>query len=202
MLASATVCKTNPGVEEMDVQLSRKNMSDDEDRALIAAMAENADMAAFEALYGSYRKRLGSFLFRIVKDPAVNEETFNDVMLAVWRKCGDFNGQSKVSTWIFAIAYRQCLKALKKQKPTVDLEEVELVADDRFQHVEKQQLVARAMESLSAEHRLVIELAYYHGSKYQEIAEIAGSSEATIKTRMFYARKKLKESIDRLAQGA
>src|SRR5208282_4557304 len=72
------------------------------------------DRAAFESLYRCYFPRLTRFLGRVLQRPHTVEEVLNDAMLVVWRKAASFNGQSRISTWIFAIAYRRALKAIKR----------------------------------------------------------------------------------------
>ena len=74
------------------------------------------DQYAFEVLYRIYYRRLTRFLDRITRRPQANEEVLDDTMFAVWRKAATFNGTSQVSTWIFAIAYRMALKALKRDR--------------------------------------------------------------------------------------
>lgn len=168
------------------------------DRELIARIAVDRDMDAFEQLYESYRVRLGPFLFRIVRDAAANEETFNDVMLTVWKKADQYQGESQVSTWIYAIAYRQCLKCLRgkrHEKNTVELPE-NLYAD--VPSTDNKELVAKALTQLSEDHRMAIELSYFWGSTYQEIADIAGCPESTVKTRVFHARQKLKLILNQM----
>ncbi len=175
---------------------------DGDDRSLIRRIAEGRDVDAFERLYHTYRKRLGPFTFRIVRDAAANEEVFNDVMLTVWRKSHTYNGQSKVSTWIFSIAYRQCLKALRGRSKLADEAEVPEASIDERPALEQSDLVSHALTRLSPEHRLVIELSYFQGNNYREIAAIADCPENTVKTRVFHARRRLKEIVAELGEPA
>ncbi len=165
---------------------------------LLTRIALQRDAGALERLYQVYRPRLGAFLFRLVQDEALCEEIFNDVMLAVWRQAGDFNGKSKVSTWVFAIAYRQGLSRLRSRREFTELDEDMPEGRERQEEFERQQLLGKAILALSPEHRLAIELAYYQGLNYREISEIAGCPENTVKTRIFNARRKLREQIDRI----
>ncbi len=166
--------------------------TDNDERSLIARIADARDTAAFERLYHDYRRRLGPFVYRMIRDASANDEVFNDVMLAVWRNAASFTGKSKVSTWVFGIAYRQCLKHLRGRRSTVELDESMHDSVDDRQSIEQQDLVLHAIAGLSPEQRLVIELSYFQGNTYSEIAEIAGCPENTIKTRVFQARSRLK----------
>ncbi len=174
--------------------------TDSEDRSLIRRIAASRDSIAFERLYHDYRKRLGPFMYRIVQDQGANEEVFNDVMLTVWRKADSYNGTSKVSTWIFSIAYRQCLKCLRGRSANVPLDDRDAQGVDEHPRLERRDLVRHALGRLSPEHRLVIELSYFQGNNYQEIAAIADCPENTVKTRMFYARRRLKEIMADLGE--
>ena len=177
-----------------------KTATDDDDRALMQRIAAARDTGAFERLYHDYRRRLGPFMYRVVSDPAVNEEAFNDVMLTVWSKASAYNGASKVFTWIFAIAYRQCLKALRTARRHGSGEELPSDIAAEGDNPDDRDLVAKALSLLSAEHRLVIELSYFTGHTYQEIAEIADCPENTVKTRVFHARRRLKRIMSELGE--
>ena len=162
------------------------------------ARIAGGDQHAFEVLYRIYYRRLARFLERVTRRPHAIEEILDDTMLAVWRKADTFNGSSQVSTWIFAIAYRMALKSFKRDRNWVrnlfdDREETsapspeaELIAGQARSRIQ------RLLADLSPEQRAVVELTYYHGCAYKEIAEIVGCPVDTVKTRMFYARRKLK----------
>ena len=84
------------------------------DEAALLRRSAAKDRAAFDLLYRAYHRRLTRFLEQVTHRPHVTEEVLNDTMLVVWRKAHTFDGSSRVSTWIFAIAYRKALKALKR----------------------------------------------------------------------------------------
>lgn len=174
--------------------------TDEEDRSLIGRIAAARDVAAFEALYESYRRRLGPFMFRIVRDSAANEEAFNDVMLTVWQKASSYNGQSRVSTWIFGIAYRHCLKCLRGMQKGGETTTLPEDLPSRDGRLDERDLVAHALTRLTDEHRMVIELSYFQGHTYQEIAAIADCPENTVKTRVFHARRRLKTIMSELGE--
>lgn len=176
---------------------------DGADRALVRAIADRADVGAFEQLYQGYRHRLGPFMYRFVRDTFAHEEAFNDVMMTVWRKAASYNGTSKVSTWIFSIAYRHCLKALqRRQHEPLQQDEDTFPAPDERGVIEQREVIDRALEGLSAEHRLVVELAYFGGHNYREISEIVDCPENTVKTRIFHARRKLRTLMLALGETA
>lgn len=162
------------------------------------------DRAAFELLYHVYYPRLFSYLFRTLRRIELVEETVNDVMLAVWHSAASFREESLVSTWILGIAYRQSLKALRRTatQPTLvspsSLENVADIGEDTARKARELHLaLSAALEQLSPEHRAVVELTYYYGYSYREIAAIVLCSENTVKSRMFYARRRLRDLLER-----
>jgi RNA polymerase sigma-70 factor (ECF subfamily) len=167
---------------------------------LVGAVAAG-ERHAFEALYRAYHPRLTRFLDRMTRRPALVEEVLDDTMLVVWRRADRYNGRSKVSTWIFAIAYRTALKALQRLDEAIDDEQAEARAAPEpgpEQQLGAQQLRAlllRALEALSAPQRAVVELTYFHGAGYREIADIVDCPVDTVKTRMFHARRRLKAQL-------
>jgi RNA polymerase sigma-70 factor (ECF subfamily) len=173
---------------------------DDEDMRLIARIRAK-DMAAFEALYRGYHVRLSRFLLRLVNRPTLVEEVLNDTLMVVWDKADSFNGASKLSTWIFAIAYRKAMKALRKQDDPIDddlIEErvsLDPSPEEDLSHHRRRALLIEAMEALSPEHRAVINLTYFHEMGYREIAGIMDCPVDTVKTRMFHARRHLKRRM-------
>ena len=159
------------------------------------------DSRAFEALYRLYHPRLKRFLTHVTHRPALVEEALNDTLLVVWKNPERFNGASRLSTWIFAIAYRQALQAMRRQdlpiedkgadqRPALDAAPDQRLGDDQ-----RRAALSRAMRGLSADHRAVIDLTYYHELGYREIAQIMGCPEDTVKTRMFHARRHLKQIL-------
>jgi RNA polymerase sigma factor (sigma-70 family) len=165
--------------------------------ALINRVADQ-DGAAFETLYRGYYPRLRRFIERITRRPQIVDEIVNDTMFVVWRKAPSYNLHSKVSTWIFGIAFRRALKALKRVDDPVDFDPDE--SPDQasagpegmlLQH-ETQACIARALGALSPDHRAVIELTYFEGYSCAEIAEIMHCPVNTVKTRMFHARRRLR----------
>ena len=159
------------------------------------------DSRAFEQLYRAYHPRLSRFLSNILRRAPVVEEVLNDTMLVVWTHSDRYNGKSKVSTWIFAIAYRKALKALRRADEPVEdkLAEsrpsLEPGPEQQLGAREVQAVLLKAIGELSADHRAVVDLTYFHEAGYREIAEIMDCPVDTVKTRMFHARRHLKNRL-------
>ncbi len=169
--------------------------------AVLISRLCNRDMKAFEELYEEYRRRLSHFITNIVQKQHVVEEVFNDTMMVVWQKIDSFSGASKLSTWIFAIAYRKAIRARSKIDEPVSEEAASQAndhEDETEEHLKQRQLnklLCDALSKLSHEHRTVVNLTYFEEMHYRDIAAIMDCPVDTIKTRMFHARRQLKKAI-------
>jgi RNA polymerase sigma-70 factor (ECF subfamily) len=171
------------------------------DEVLIARIAKG-DRLAMEELYGRYRVPVYRFVLRMVRNPTVAEDLNSDVFLDVWRQAGTFEGRSAVSTWIFSIARFKALNVLQR-RPMEELDDekagaIEDQADDpeiALAKKDKAAVLRACLLKLSAEHREIVNLVYYQHKSVEDVAGIVGIPEATVKTRMFYARKKLSELL-------
>ncbi len=156
------------------------------------------DKRALETLYTRHSARTFKFLFRLTSDRAAAEDLTHDVFLEVWRGAGRFEARSSVATWILSIARYKALDTRRKQRsftehdlpgrqePTPEMTAIKSSSGDYMREF---------LTQLSAEHREIVDLVYYHEMSVKEAGEILGIPESTVKTRMFYARKKLKEML-------
>ena len=171
-----------------------------DERELLARISRG-DLQAFERLYRLYQPRLARFLTTLLKRPQLIEEVLDDTMMVVWQSAGNFRGSSKPSTWVFAIAYRKAAKARARwpdpvEEPEFDNRVSEDALPDEELHQERlRTALLKAMDQLSADHRAVVDLTYFHGLGYREIADIVGCPVDTVKTRMFHARRRLKQAM-------
>jgi RNA polymerase sigma-70 factor (ECF subfamily) len=171
------------------------------DEVLIAKIAQG-DRLAMEALFARYRVRVFRFVLRMVRNEATAEDLNSDVFLDVWRQAGTFEGRSAVSTWIFSIARYKALTVLQRRpEEELDVERADAIEDQAgdpevtLAKKDKAAVLRQCLVKLSAEHREIVNLVYYQHKSVEEVAGIVGIPEATVKTRMFYARKKLSELL-------
>jgi RNA polymerase sigma factor (sigma-70 family) len=172
---------------------------------LNAVAAQDHD--AFDRLYRQYYPRLMDFLARLVGRAGLAEEVVNDTMYVVWSRAGSFAGRSRVSTWIFGIAYKQAIKRLEREgRARLDRLPQDWEAraenvgvDSEISTLQLEELLNKALGRLTPRHRSVVELTYHFGYSYSEIAEIMGCPVNTVKTRMFHARAKLRRILGVLA---
>jgi RNA polymerase sigma-70 factor (ECF subfamily) len=166
------------------------------DLRLLSRVADG-DRRAFELLYRAYFPRLTRFLNRMTRNLQLIEEIVNDTMLVVWNKAPTFDATCKVSTWVFAIAYRKARKAIDAFDEPVDAEpdlreaEPGCQPELQFELLRRRQAVDTALGFLPLEQRTVVQLTYFHDMGYADIAQVMGCPANTVKTRMFHARRRL-----------
>jgi RNA polymerase sigma-70 factor, ECF subfamily len=171
------------------------------DEKLIQRIAAG-DRLAMRTLFARHRVAVYRWLLRLVNDEALAEDLLSEVFLDVWRQAASFEARASVSTWLLAIARHKALSA-RRRRTDAELDDhiastVADPADGPDLVLEKKsttELMRACLAELSPEHREVMDLVYYHEKSVREVARIIGIPEATVKTRMFYARKKLAELV-------
>lgn len=186
----------------------RQHDTDGDARDLELLARSNAgDRRAFRALYDKYYHPLLRFIYRVTGQLELAQEGINDVMLVIWERGARFGGRSRVATWIMGIAYRKALKAVEKSRrwsdrlSDVDIEQLdEPLADggEPTSGMDLENLLEQGMKELSAKQRAVVELTYFYGYSYEEIAAITDCPVNTVKTRMFHARARLRAVLPKL----
>lgn len=178
--------------------LSKFSEPDDNSDERLVQRAATGDRLAMQRLYTRHHVRVYRFVLRIVNDAASAEDLRSDAFLDVWRNAGWFEGRSQVSTWIFSIARYKALAALRRRaNDPLDEEIAGKIPDgaegpDAILERQNESAVLRqCLTQLSAAHREVIDLVYYHDKSIAEVAEIIGTPQNTVKTRMFHARKRI-----------
>ncbi|MEL6291504.1 MAG: sigma-70 family RNA polymerase sigma factor [Planctomycetota bacterium] len=168
----------------------------------LLAMIAGGDQSALNQFFMRHRTGVFRFIARLTRNEAVAEELTNETFLEVWRHANRFEGRSSPSTWLLSIARNRTISALRKRREeTWDETAADRLEDDRdtpditAQKTDKAALLRQCIAALSPEHAEVIGLVYYQEKSVAEVSEITGVAEATVKTRMFYARKKLSEIL-------
>lgn len=171
------------------------------DIELVGRVAKG-DRAAVRLLFMRHHARIYRFVARQTGQESMADDIANEVFLELWRQAPAFEGRSEVSTWLLGIARFKALSALRKRKEEwIDDDDAAAVPDDAdtpevtVMKEDKAAALKKMVGALPEEHRTVIDLAYYHGKSVTEIGDVLGIPVATVKTRMFYARKKLGEAL-------
>jgi RNA polymerase sigma-70 factor (ECF subfamily) len=171
------------------------------DEILVERIAAG-DKLAMQVLFARHRTAVYRWLLRFVGNETVAEDLLSDVFFDVWQQAGRFEGRAAVTTWLLSIARFKALSA-RRRRTDAELDETIAAtvadgADDpeiTLQKKSRDELVRRAVANLSPDHREIIDLVYYHDKSVDECALVLGIPGATVKTRMFYARKKLAELV-------
>jgi RNA polymerase sigma-70 factor (ECF subfamily) len=166
------------------------------------------DEAALRELYSAYSRTIYAFALQRLRDAAEAEEIVVDTMHEVWRHPARFRGESKFSTWLLGIARFKLLSLIRSREPQhediVDLEETlesgEEGAFEVLAQKQRHEAVRQCMDKLPAEQRECLHLVFYEGYGLAEVAAVLGCPENTVKTRLFHARRKLKNSLRLLLQ--
>jgi RNA polymerase sigma-70 factor (ECF subfamily) len=172
------------------------------DETLVERIAAGNKLA-MQALFARHRTSVYRWLLRFVSNETLAEDLLSEVFLGVWRQAARFECRSSVSTWLLSIARHKALSARRHRTEAELDEKIEATVADpandpelALQEKNRDELLRRALTRLSHEHRQVIDLVYYHEKSVDEVAQIIDVPPATVKTRMFYARKKLAELVD------
>jgi RNA polymerase sigma-70 factor (ECF subfamily) len=181
--------------------LSRQPALKGSDESLIRRIAAG-DQLAMRALFARHQVGLYRFLVRIVRDETLAEDLVSDVFLDVWRQAASFEARLSVSTWLLAIGRYKALSTLRRRRD-VELDDklastLEDPADNPETALQKKndgEVLRQCVAGLSPAHGEIIDLVYYHEKSVSEVAEILAIPEATVKTRMFYARKRLGDLV-------
>jgi RNA polymerase sigma-70 factor (ECF subfamily) len=168
------------------------------DEELVKRIAAGESLA-MKSLYARHHVRIFRFLVRLTRREATAEELMNEVFLEVWRKSAGYEGRSAVTTWMMAIAHHKAISQMRRRgEEPLDAEMGDTDHPDEddtpevaLQKRNKGEILRACMDKLSAEHKAIIDLVYYHDKSVAEASEILAIPENTVKTRMFYARKRL-----------
>jgi RNA polymerase sigma-70 factor, ECF subfamily len=169
------------------------------DKALIRSIVAG-DKSAMRILFARHNVRVYRFLLRFVSDKSTADDLVSELFLDVWRQAAKFQARSQVSTWLLAIARNKALAVLRRRS-TEELDEEQAAAIEdpgnnpevAMENRQKTEILLKCLRQLSPTHREVIDLVYYHEKSIDEVAEITGVPQNTVKTRMFYARKRISE---------
>ena len=160
------------------------------------------DRTAMHTLYTRHNVRVYRFVLRMLRDTASAEDLVSQVFLDVWRTASQFEGRSQVSTWLLSIARFKALTALRQRKhEDIDQDDVMQIADQAdtpeasLDRSRTSAILRACVAKLSPAHREIVSLVYYHEKSVEEVAQLVGIPAATVKTRMFYARKQLAELL-------
>jgi len=158
------------------------------------------DREAFRRLYEETSRRVGVYLHRLLGREEMVDDVIIQTYTAVWIQADRFQGRSLVITWIIGIARNLARKELTRYRPHDNIDDhPELTAPTgSLDDLDRRQLMNTALGRLSAQHREILELAFYQDLPYREISCLLGIPVNTVKTRVYHAKAALKKEFDRM----
>jgi RNA polymerase sigma-70 factor (ECF subfamily) len=155
------------------------------------------DIHAFNLLFKSHFKSLCISALLLVKDEKIAEDVVQDVFLKIWSKRNELEQVANITSYLYTSVKNACLDQLRKAKHTDDISEVEVSDEalDPFHSVRIKELnkhLQEATASLPLQCKLVFEMVYIDGKKYQEVADELGLSINTVKTQLKRALEKMR----------
>jgi len=174
------------------------------DTTLLIRLSREGDAAAIEALIHSFEARLYRLALSMLNDPAEADEATQDAFVKAFRRLSSFRGEAGLATWLYAIALNVCRERLRQRRARERLARIwravglaEESAEPRPEQIaiarEADRAVWRAVERLNDQQREVVILRYYHDLKLDDIAQVMGVSERTVRTWLQRAHDQLRE---------
>ena len=181
-------------------------MLSDEEALMLIKKTSMKDEEAFHRLYEKMGKIVYFYLQRLMKNENMAEEIMVQTFTEVWRSSDKFRGQSKVTTWVIGIARNLALKEfrdIKKHGSHDDIKDHKHLFQNGnpSDFSDKKEILKNSMKLLSDKHREVLDMFFFLEMSYSEISKTMGISINTVKSRIFYAKRKLKGILKKAGIG-
>lgn len=178
-------------------------LPDDQVHAILGRIAAGDERAVFE-LHKAYARRVHAFVLQRCSDDDVAQTVVSEVFFEVWKKPAAFRGESRFSTWLLGVARHKMLCALRRR--TESHEDIDDLADELesewpaaeqlLDEAQTSAVMHRCLDRLSAAHRECLHLVYFEDCSLTDLAQLQQVPEGTVKTRLFHARRNLRECIE------
>ena len=195
--------------------MDQQDQSRREDEELVAR-AQTGDSVAFDALVVKHSPRLYALVYNMTSNHDDTDDLLQDVWAKAYRSIGGFRGKSQFYTWLHSVAANTTLNFLKRRgrRWMMSLDDVDngILQDKEFVELqtlstpvretdlgEMQQKINEAMMKLTPDHRAVVTMFDIQGLPHADIAKILGTSEGTVRSRLFYAHKQLQAWLSEFA---
>lgn len=175
-------------------------MSERTDAELVAACLAG-DNRSFETLVRKYQKPIYNLARRMVRAPEDAEDIVQTVFVKAYEKLDSYKPSHQFFSWIYRIAINESINFAKKRKRLDEYESgvsgsTEETPEDEFKVDDLGEKIGEAILMLKVDYRMVIVLKHYHDYSYQEMSEVLGIPEKTVKSRLFTARQQLKDILE------
>lgn len=175
----------------------------DQETNLIRLIAAG-DETALRELYARCGQRCYAFALRLTGDPAIAEDVVQDTLVVAWQSAAKYRGDGRVITWLLGIVHHISMKTLRhRSQPITPVMEAELTdpgstPEELTRMNERTVWVQRALQTLSPQHRAVLELVFYQDLSLEEAARVCRCPVGTVKSRLSFARKHLRGALERM----
>jgi RNA polymerase sigma-70 factor, ECF subfamily len=199
MFANASMIDTD------QLKLSRR--AEEPELASTLAGIASGDQQAMIRFYKAFESRVYAFAMRRLSNPEEAEAVVVETMYEVWKVAKNFKGESRIETWLLGIAkYKSLDKLRARDDETDDIDDHAETMADTAPGVEqlvyakqRAHVLADCIEELPKDQSEALHLVYFEGASVEEVSEIQAIPGGTVKTRLFHARKKLKDCLERNA---
>ena len=189
-----------------DLALARQtqaNMMQPVDDLDLIRRMQAGDDDAVRDLYAQYGQRLYAYALRLTNDPATAEDVTQNTLVTAWQTAKNFRAEGRLIAWLLGIVHHTAMKAIRNRANYLDDVAEESIREDQPSPEEQAQVkderrwVRQGMQSLSPEHRAVLELIFYQELTLNEVAQVLGVPLGTVKSRLSYARTHLRGVLAR-----
>ena len=173
-----------------------------DDLDLIRRMQAGDDDAVRD-LYAQYGQRLYAYALRLTDDPATAEDVTQNTLVTAWRTARTFRAEGRLIAWLLGIVHHTAMKAIRTRTNYLSdvaeetIREEQPSPEEQAQVKDERRWVRQGMQSLSPEHRAVLELVFYQELSLNEVAQVLNIPVGTVKSRLSYARTHLRGVLAR-----
>jgi|HubBroStandDraft_5_1064220.scaffolds.fasta_scaffold121028_2 RNA polymerase sigma-70 factor (ECF subfamily) len=176
-----------------------------QDRDIVALLQSGARERAFEQLLARYQGKLYRLCCTLLRDPTAAEDAAQESLVRIWKALASYDGRASLSTWIYTITRNRCLTALERRRELSSLSDAATEAEvealshgsDEPQATDDYALLRELVELLPERYRRTLTLFYYEDRSIDEVANMLGMPEGTVKTNLHRARAALTEQLRR-----
>lgn len=179
-----------------------------DDPGRLLELSATGDLDAFGRFYDLMSPRVNGLALRILRDPGYAEETVQEVFLQVWKQAADYRPTlGSVQSWVLTITHRRAVDRVRSESSSTRRDEADaaagpVAADDIAEQVTDQisrdedaTAVRHCLDTLTENQRRSIEMAYFSGLTYREVADQLGAALPTIKSRIRDGLRRLKSCL-------
>ena len=200
-MISSAIAKQTLHLQRLTQGVNHNMTSQEQDFDLIRRMI-SGDENAVRELYTAYGQRLYAYALRLTNDPATAEDVTQDTLVTAWRTARKFRGEGRMIAWLLGIVHHSAMKTLRHVSQPLDavketIPEANASPEEQAQVGEMKRWVRQGLQSLSTEHRAVLELVFYQDLSLSEVAEVCKCPLGTVKSRLSYARQHLRGVLSR-----